>query len=104
MATTLATKLSALAHQSQRQVLMGLLHHNPQDDTPVDGDDLEFEDELLEILFDLRHYHLPELESEGFINYDRDTHTVTKGTSFEEIEPLLKLIDGHPDELPDDWL
>lgn len=104
MATALATQLGALSHRPRRQLLVALSHHNPQDDTPIDSDDVEFEDEELEKLLDYQHYHLPELESKGFIDYDREDHVVTKGPNFEEIEPLIHLIDEHPDEFPDDWL
>jgi hypothetical protein len=82
---------------------VGLLHQNHQDDTPFDVDP-EPVDEELEILLDFRHYHLPQLEKKGFIEYDRDQHTIAKGPQFEEIEPLITLIDVHADELPDDWL
>lgn len=104
MATTRGTQLSALSHRPQRRLLVELLHHNPQDDTPIDSGDPEFGDEELESLFDLRHYHLPELESKGFIDYDRNNHNIIRGPNFEEIKPLLQLIDRHLDELPDDWL
>lgn len=104
MAATPAGQLGALSHRQQRQVLVAIFHQNPQDDTPVDGDDPEPEEEELEALFGLRHYHLPELESKGFIEYDRENHHIIKGPNFEEIEPLVRLIDVHPDELPDDWL
>lgn len=104
MRTALGAQLGALSHRAQRQVLVSLFHQNAQDDTPVDSDDLEVVDEALERLFDLRHFHLPELESKGFIEYDRENHRVTKGPVFDEIQPLVQLIDKHVDELPDDWL
>lgn len=104
MATALATQLGTLSHRPQRQLLVALSHHNPQDDTPIDSDDIEFADEELEILLDYQHYHLPELESKSFIDYDRENHVITKGPNFDEIEPLIHLIEKHPDEFPDDWL
>lgn len=104
MATTVGTQLGALTHRPQRQLLVALIHHNPQDDTPFDGGEPEIEDEELEVLYDFQHYHLPELESKGFIEYNREEHTISTGPNFAEIEPILALIDEHKDELPDDWL
>lgn len=104
MATTLSAQLDALSHRPQRQLLVSLCHENPQDDTPFDGDEPRLEDEELETLYELRHFHLPEMERKGFIDYDRGNHVITKGPNFEEIEPLVELIDRHSDELPDDWL
>lgn len=104
MTTPLSAQLDALSYRPQREMLVSLFYKNPQDDTPIDSDDLEFEGEALETLFDLRHYHLPKLESKGFIDYDREDHIITKGPNFEDIEPLVELIDNHLDELPDDWL
>jgi hypothetical protein len=104
MPTAFGTQLGALSHRPQRRLLVELLHRNPQDDTPVDSDDPEPEDEELEVLLDFRHYHLPELEDQGLIDYDRENNVITKGPDFREIKPLLRLIDEHSDELPDDWL
>lgn len=52
---------------------------------------------------DLIRNHLPKLEEAGYIEWDRDTGKISKGPRFDEIKPLLKLIENHPDELPDDW-
>lgn len=39
------------------------------------------------------HIHLPKLEETGFIRWDRAAETVAKGPRFEEIRPLLELMD-----------
>jgi hypothetical protein len=51
----------------------------------------------------LRHSHLPKLEDIGYVEWDEETDTISKGPRFSEIEPLLELIENHADELPDDW-
>lgn len=104
MATPLSAQLDSLSHRPQRQLLVSLSHNNPQDDTPFDSEKPEFQHEELESLFDLRHFHLPEMEDKGFVEYDREDNLITKGPNFDEIEPLVELIDRHSDELPDDWL
>lgn len=52
---------------------------------------------------DLTRNHLPKLEEAGYIEWDRDTGEISKGPRFDEIKPLLELIENHADELPDDW-
>ncbi|PCR91876.1 transcriptional regulator [Natrinema ejinorense] len=82
-----------------------MLDHNPEDDSKLYIGDTETTDEELEaLLVEMEHTHLPLLEDYGFINWDRDTHEVTKGPKFDEIRPLLELMVNHRDELPDNWL
>ncbi|MEF8936798.1 DUF7344 domain-containing protein [Halovenus amylolytica] len=51
----------------------------------------------------LVHNHLPKLEEAGYIEWDRESGTIERGPEFDEIEPLLELIEEHSDELPYDW-
>lgn len=51
----------------------------------------------------LRHTHLPKLTEWGFIEWNQDTGEIAAGPRFDEIEPLLDLIERHADELPADW-
>lgn len=51
----------------------------------------------------LVHNHLPKLAKAGYVDWDRDTGEISKGPRFDEIEPLLDLIEAHVDELPPDW-
>lgn len=100
------TALDVLANRYRRGVLVALLDHNPQDDDdPQIPGDIELADEDLETLqIHMTHTHLPKLEDAGFIEWDRDTNTVRKGPRFDEIRPLLDLMQNHADELPDGWL
>ncbi|MBZ6494955.1 transcriptional regulator [Haloterrigena longa] len=82
-----------------------MLDHNPEDDSKLYIGDTETTDEELEaLLTEMEHTHLPLLEDYGFINWDRDTHEVTKGPQFDEIRPLLELMVNHRDELPENWI
>lgn len=100
------TVLAILANQYRRRLLVALLDHNPQDDgDPQVPDDVSLETEDLEqLLLSMRHTHLPKLEETGFIEWDRETNMIRKGTQFEEIRPLLELMATHADELPDGWV
>ena len=51
----------------------------------------------------LTHNHLPKLADAGYIEWDQDTGEISKGPRFDEIEPLLELIQNHADELPPGW-
>lgn len=51
----------------------------------------------------VRHVHLPKLAEAGYIEWDRDTGEIGRGPRFDEVEPLLDLIENHSDELPPDW-
>jgi len=37
------------------------------------------------------------------VEWDRETGTISRGPRFDEIEPVLELIENHPEELPPDW-
>jgi len=95
----------ALSASYRRQLLVALLEHNPQDDDPDPLDvtaDGETDLDVLEI--DLFHRHLPKLEEQEFIEWDRESGEIAKGPKWEEIGPIIRLIHDHRDELPDGWL
>jgi hypothetical protein len=100
--TTLDTVLDALANLYRRRLLFALLEHNSQNDSSQIPANIEFKNEDLESLkIRMTHTHLPKLEDAGFIEWNRETNTVQKGPRFDEIQPLLKLMYNHADELPD---
>lgn len=98
----------ALASPYRRQLLLALRVENPQADDDLDPLNLL---EQREPTVDrdatrasLYHVHLPKLAEAGFIRWDRESGEISKGPEWEEIAPLLKLMDDHPDGLPDGWL
>ena len=96
--------LDALTSIQRRKLLMALLDHNPQDDSPTIIGDNQTEEEEMTHLIDMKHVHLPKLEEYGFITWDQDNNEVTRGPKFEEIRPLLRLLKDNEDALPEDWL
>lgn len=97
--------LDALAHPYRRQLLVALLGENPQDDTgrnPLGLVDETAEPDKLET--ELFHRHLPKLESMGYIGWDREAGAIRKGPDWDEIAPLITLIQDHRDELPAGFL
>lgn len=96
--------VDALADRQRRKLLVALLEHNPQDDSPVAITDAESDADALGRLVSMDHVHLPKLVDYGFIEWNQERHEVIKGPKFDEIRPLLELLDGHEDELPEHWL
>lgn len=59
------------------------------------------ETELTEI--ELIHHHLPKLEGADYIEWDRQRGELSKGQQFDQVAPLLELVENHADEFPADW-
>ena len=93
----------ALADRHRRRLLAALLERNPQDEASVPENTSIDSTEADEVLFEFYHTHLPMLEQHGYIEWDRGKQSVSKGPNFDEIRPLLELIDRHRDELPAGW-
>ena len=96
--------IDALASVQRRKLLIALLENNPQDDTPVVIGGCDTEADALGSLVSMYHVHLPKLVEYGFIEWNEETYEVIKGPKFNEIRPLLDLLDTHEDELPADWV
>lgn len=90
-----------LGHHLRRRVLVKLSRANPRGRDEFTTSEFTKDDEDLEL--DLFHRHLPKLDGAGFINWDREADIITRGPRFEEIAPLVRLMDGHADELPNGW-
>ena len=104
--TSLDEMFDVLRNPYRRRLLVALLDHNPQEeDDPQIPADVSMADDDLDLLqVQMQHVHLPKLVQIGFVEWDEDANTVSKGPRFDEIRPLLELMRDHADELPDDWL
>lgn len=92
--------LDALSHPIRRRLLFSL-YKRGQDASElplqqVSG--LAFEGENIQDK--LYHVHLPKLEDKGYVRWDSDEYTITQGPEWNQIEPLLKLVYNHLNELP----
>jgi hypothetical protein len=96
------------ADRDRRRLLVYLVDGNPEEraDIPEHIRVAEHFDEeerrALERMLETEH--LPLLEENGLIEWDRETDVIVRGERFDEIRPLLTLISEHRDDLPDDWL
>lgn len=96
--------LDILANQYRRRVLVSLLEHSSQDgDTQMPVETTVGDADVETLRVPMVHKHLPKMDDAGFINWDRETDVVGNGPRFEEVRPLLELMDTHSEELPDGW-
>lgn len=49
---------------------------------------------------ELYHVHLPKLEAEGVIEWDRESGTVSRGPQFSAVEPTVRLLAANEHDLP----
>jgi hypothetical protein len=100
--------LHLFADGDRRRLLLYLADKNPEDvdDIPehIRVADHFDDDERRALVELLRTEHLPLLEANGVIEWDRDEDVIVRGERFDEIRPILELIADQGDELPDGWL
>lgn len=102
--TSFDAQLDALGHVSRRRLLRSLANASADGELPLRFD-RDAEDGLdRNALLSMRHVHLPKLEAHGFIDANPERHTVDKGPRFEEIRPLVELLDANRERLPPDWV
>lgn len=88
-----------LLHKRERRlILRTLLHREGVTDVSA-----VVEDDRTETLLTYEHSHLPELASAGYIQWHRETGEVSRGPRFDDIAPLLELLEENADALPVEW-
>lgn len=103
---SLSELFEMLSHAYRRRILTAVGRANPhdEDDLPSETSPGEDDEAALALLRQqLYHVHLPKLDDAGFIDWNRETGIIRRGPRFEEIEPLLRLMNEHRDELPVNW-
>lgn len=103
--TPLDEALRALANIHRRRLLVALMEYDPReiDDVRVGRRGGRDEGELRRLEATMRHNHLPRLREAGFVRVDGQSGVV-QGPRFDEIRPLLRLLDDNTEELPGDWM
>ena len=94
-------QLEVITHVHRRRILLELLDENPQPAEPAVFDGGVSPNDHQTLRTALHHVHLPKLEEQGFVQWDRDENQLTRGSAFEDIKPLLEVLDDHRHELPD---
>lgn len=100
MPSLLDDAFRAMADPTRRRILVALAEQNPQNAATLHPVDLSLTDaETRKLTTEMYHSHLPWLEEAGLVTWDRDTHELEKGPNFDEIRPILTLLEGDPDTL-----
>ena len=95
---TLNDVFRCLSHPTRRKILLVLVEDDAREFTPPElTSSGSATDE-----FDVQLYqrHLPLLDAMELIEWDVTRGTVTPGTQFDAVEPLLELLDTHQEQLP----
>ncbi|RDZ39519.1 transcriptional regulator [Haloferax sp. Atlit-4N] len=85
---------NALGDEHRRELLLDLLETNPQTvatQIPAEGETAQADTDR-KTRIAMYHTHLPKLECQGFIRWNKETDEVIKGPQFEEIRPLLECL------------
>ncbi|WP_435334362.1 sensor histidine kinase [Haloarchaeobius sp. TZWWS8] len=86
--------LSVLENDDRRQLLVRLLHGNPERRLGIATDMGTSPAERVSVETEMYRTHLPLLVEHGLVNWNRDEDVVTRGPAFDEVRPLLELLDG----------
>lgn len=97
--TELDTLMDILSAQERRAVLYRLRREDSlnESDLLVAGINQSDQRKIA-----LHHIHLPKLEEAQYIEWERETGVVRPGVQYDDIEPLLNLIETQSDECPAD--
>lgn len=100
--TPLDDMLLALADRHRRRILIALLDESPKaiDDIAVPRGERADEANPKHRQIHLLHNHLPHLAEARLVRWERGSGTIEKGPRFEEIRPLLELLESHRETLP----
>ena len=107
-ATAVDTLFDTLSHHVRREVIR-YFEQEVEDDTAtlrelvvtVSEQTTQVESQRTQL--SLEQVHLPKLADAGFISWDHETGVVTRGPRFDEVRPLIELLDRHADGLPANW-
>lgn len=93
--------LQSLAAADRRRLLAELVARDTRSAVQLPDDLATAVDDERAMLLRMRHIHLPKLANHGFVDWDRKQHVVWPGPRFDEVEPLVRLLRDHADELPE---
>jgi GAF domain-containing protein len=89
--------MDVLKSRTRRVILMTLLGDTTE--TSIDTLERQINDENTRIR--LYHLYLPKLANTGYIEWDYDADTISKGPKFSEVEPLVQLLKEYNTAFPE---
>lgn len=95
-----------LSDTHRRRLLVALLDADPRSDEGLAIPEAVHrgDRERHRLHVEMVHTHCPLLEAAGVIRWDRDANEVQTGPRFEELRPLLELLDENAATLPGEWI
>lgn len=93
----------ALSNRYRRQLLAALLKHDAQTERAVPEQRSQREADREHVQLKMRYTHLPKLEDMGFVDWNQETGTITRGPQFDAIRPYLQAIYDNHAQLPAEW-
>jgi len=103
-ATSFEACLEALNHVERRRLFLALLNGTSDKNGSVALDQLDSDSDDETLKPSMHHVHLPKLEASGYIDVDQQQRAVRRGPQFDEIRPLLELLEDNQRQLPDGWV
>lgn len=100
MGARLDDALGCLARYPRRVVVDSL---RERESVPVAELTEQFPDDTSETRVTLVHTHLPRLADNGYVDWDRDAGTVSRGPRYSELEPLVTALVGASENSPFEW-
>ncbi|WP_416841392.1 hypothetical protein [Haloferax sp. DFSO52] len=105
---TASNVFDALANRRRRQLLFSLFDADTDTDETIDpveliADVAEIPDSQATSI-ELHHVHLPQLDTLGFIEWDSETNEVGHGAAWDEIAPVLDLLQSNQDRFAEELL
>jgi len=85
--------LKALGDHRRRQLLFALQESKSRIDAVSVPEDVVDRAAVDQAAVSYTHVHLPLLEQQGYVHWDRGRDEVTPGPRFEELEPLLGAVE-----------
>lgn len=92
---TLDQVYRALSQPVRRQLLLTLQKGTPCTVEEIAAMQSGAENQAEDVVVKLHHVHLPLLDDAGFIEWDRESETITKGPQFEDLRPHLETSAEH---------
>ncbi|CQR49056.1 hypothetical protein [Haloferax massiliensis] len=97
------SQLAAIQHVERRQLLLALLTATSSGSALDDGRARPGTD-VRKLKLQMYHVHLPKLERMGLIEPNGNWYDIRRGPHFDDIVPLLRVIDDHEKRLTGDVL
>jgi hypothetical protein len=85
--------LRVLAHERRRQLLTLLLDRADQEEVAIPDSVIQDDADRDAVRLAFHHMHLPKLDECGLVEWDRDAGVVTKGPNFDNVRPLVEVVE-----------